>query len=154
MRVWDAATGAARLTLTGHRQMIWAVAYSPDGRFLASSSWDKTVKVWDAATGREVLTFRNHNHLVNGLAFSPDGRWLASVGSDAMVRVWDPATGEEHRVLKGHYLPVSSVAWLKDGRLLTGDSLGTLSLWDVESGERRQISARWAPRAGQGLDLR
>jgi WD40 repeat protein len=73
------------------------VAFSPDGRRLASASEDKTVRVWDAATGQQVLALRGHTGAVSCVAFSPDGRRLASASEDKTVRVWDAASGQEVR---------------------------------------------------------
>jgi WD40 repeat protein len=65
------------------------VAFSPDGRRLASASHDNTVRVWDTASGQEVLTLHGHGQEVQSVAFSPDGRFLASAGRDGTVRLWD-----------------------------------------------------------------
>jgi WD40 repeat protein len=70
-----------------------SVAYSPDGKRLASASWDQTVKVWDAQIGQETLTLKGHTGPVWGVAFSPDGKQLASAGDDCTVRVWDAGVG-------------------------------------------------------------
>ena len=73
------------------------MAYSPDGRRIASASGDGTVKVWDAATGQETLTLKGHTGGVYGVAYSPDGRRIASASCDQTVKVWDAGTGQESR---------------------------------------------------------
>ena len=78
MKVWDATSGQETLTLKGHTGRVTSVAFSPDGKRLASASLDQTVKVWDATSGQETLTLKGHTGWVWSVAFSPDGKRLAS----------------------------------------------------------------------------
>ena len=78
-----------RLTLTGHDGGLYEVAFSPDGRLLATASWDGTAGMWDPATGEHLRTLTGHDGAVAGVAFSPDGCLLATAGRDGTARVWD-----------------------------------------------------------------
>lgn len=79
-----------------------SVAFSADGRCIATSSFDRTAKVWDAGTGRELLTLTGHTAYLRGVAFSPDGQRILTGSDDRTAKVWDAGTGQEVLTLKGH----------------------------------------------------
>jgi WD40 repeat protein len=133
------------LVLKGHAGEVFAVAFSPDGKLLASSSL-KEVKVWDAANGRELLTFRGNNDKVYGLAFSPDGRRIASAsaaGTSPEIKLWEAATAKELLTLGGHAAPIYRLAFSPDGKRLASGSgasnrPGEVRIWDTTNG--RELS--------------
>lgn len=137
---WNRLGDTARLTLDGHTNWVYSVAFSPDGKQLASGSVDATVKVWDLANGRPTLTLKGHTDRVWSVAFSPDGKRLASGSVDALVKIWDVATGQELLTLKGHTGQVRSVVFGPDGKhLATGSLDNTIKFWDLASGQETMI---------------
>jgi WD40 repeat protein len=129
------------LTLSGHEHSVTAIAFSPNGKTLASASWDQTARLWDVATGKLLGTLKGHNKPVLSLAFSPDGKTLATGSLDFTIVLWSPSTGAQHKVLNGHKKQVNSLAFSPDGNLLASASHdSTVRLWDGRGMVVRQIT--------------
>jgi WD40 repeat protein len=119
-------------TLTGHRNAVTAVAFSPDGENLVSASQDQTIEVWWRKTGKRWYTLTGHTNWVTTLAFSPNGEMLASGSRDNTVEIWDMTKGKRWFTLIGHTDGVEKVAMSPDGNLLASASRDhTIKLWDL-----------------------
>jgi hypothetical protein len=135
VKVWNVASGQNVLTFKAYAECVSELAFSPDGRWLASAGGDGIVNVWNVPADKPVLTQRAHTGRVNAVCFSPDGKRLASGAEDRTVRVWEIAGGKALRELRGHRAAVTDLAFSPDGRLLlsTGRD-GQARLWDVATG--------------------
>ena len=115
---------------------VYSLAYSPDGKYLATGDSEGRVQIWNAVTGREILTFVGHSSFVNSVAWSGDGQTLASGSYDKTVKLWDVQSGDCVRTLEGHSSGVRSVAWSGDSlTLASGSDDKTVKLWNVQSGD-------------------
>ena len=113
---------------------VLAVAFSPNGKVLATGERDGRVRLWDVITGKELLTLRGHSNWVNSVAWSGDSQTLASGSDDNTVKLWNVQTGDCVRILEGHGNSVLSVAWNGD-TLASGSHDKTVKLWNVQSGK-------------------
>jgi WD40 repeat protein len=140
IRLWDAASGAAKQVLEGHEGSVNTVAFSPDGQTVASASRDKTIRLWDAASGAAKQVLEGHEGPVRTVAFSPDGQTVASASADKTIRLWDAASGAAKQVLEGHEGPVRTVAFSPDRQTVASASDDkTIRLWGAASGAAKQV---------------
>src|SRR5439155_5424789 len=112
----DFAAGCITRVLRGHTDSIFALAFSADGKRLASASVDRSARVWDVALGTCDLVLHGHADSICGVAFAPDGRRLATASFDTTGRIWSLETGQTEAILRGHTQAVRCLAWSPDGK--------------------------------------
>jgi len=138
VRLWDSLSGKPLRILEWQEDAVYTVAFSPDGRILATGSADKTILFWDLQTNGPLRTLEGHNGAVYSIAFSKDGKFLVSGSADKTVKIWNVHTGELIRTLEGHKDAVLSVDFSPNGKMIaSGSRDSTIQIWDSQTG--RQI---------------
>jgi WD40 repeat protein len=142
----DAQSGEKVFSFRPDIGMVYGLAYSPDGHYLALSGTEKRVQIWDTVTRREVWTLVGHQGAVTAVVFSPDGGTLASGDDGGRVILWDVGTGQQLRTIRAHVGAIYGLSYGKDRHRLATASLdvmdneqGGVKLWDTRSG--RQVLA-------------
>lgn len=127
---------AVGLKNVSHEDMVLSVSWAPNGKKIATASWDKTVAIWDAATRAQRVKMENPQGWITTVAWSPHGDEVAFGGYDQLVHIHSAATGEELTTLQGHTGWVQCVAWSPDGRYLASSGYdGMVLIWDREAGQ-------------------
>ena len=136
--VWDVGTGKVKFTISGHEQAITGITFSPNGRFIVTTSGDSTGRVWGNGDGRLISVLRGHTGSVSRAVFSLDGRFIVTASRDNTARVWDAQTFQSLATLRGHSLPVNGAAFSPDTKLLvTASDDKTARIWGFGLGPER-----------------
>lgn len=138
VQVWNVASQSRVAICRGHTLPIETVAWSPNGKYIASGSIDKTVQVWHATTASHVLTYSGHDNHKNlsstvvSVAWSPDSKHIASGGQDATVQVWDALSGKQIYTYHGHNANVYAALWSPNGQYIaSGGDDSTVRVWQA-----------------------
>lgn len=130
--------GTTLYTYRGHSDVVNDIAWSPDGKQIASASDDKTVQVWNATTGNNFFTYHGHSSKVHAIAWSPDGQYIASASNDnndKTVQVWNATTGNTIFIYQGHAYGVNDIAWSPNSKRVASASFdNTVQVWDATTG--------------------
>ena len=133
--VWEDPRRQSQLTLKGHTDNIIALAFTSNGKTLASGSDDKTIRLWDVSTGTQMSSLRSGK--VRALAFSIDGKILASIGNSVNIQLWDTATGSQLKSLIGQNGNVFVLVFSPDDNILaSGSRDGVIEMWDISTGRQ------------------
>merc|ERR1719424_72383 len=136
-KVWDTNTGEEMLTLEGHKNVVYAIAFNnPYGDKIVTGSFDKTARLWDSITGELYYTLRGHDKEIVCVGFNPQGNIIATGSTDNTAILWDVETGKQLAILEEHEAEIVSLHFNTDGdKLVTGSFDNTCRVWDVSQGQ-------------------
>jgi hypothetical protein len=140
LMLWEMATGTRIATVKGHKEVIEAIAFSDDGRLIATGSWDGTVRLWELASMKQLVCFSGHRGGILSLSFSPDGKRLASGGSDTTILVWDIARWATPKAHPAQPLTVDEFNTLWAILLQEDASVAYPALWKLVAAQETSVA--------------
>ncbi len=153
VRSWKTSDGTALRSFEGHTDAAYALAVSPDGKWIATGAYDQKIRLWEAATGKEIALLKGHNGAVNGLSFRADGKVLASASADRTVKLWSIPAGQRLDTLSQPTKEQTSVVFSADGKTLFaagGDN--RIRAWAISAaakeGTNKILTSRFAHEGG------
>jgi WD40 repeat protein len=141
-----------RYALVGHKGKVNSVAFSPDGKIIATGGHDSKIIFWATLTGEMVGSLEGHYRSIESIAFSPDGKLLAGGGFDQSFRIWNVETKSVLKRFTGHTDVVTSVAFSRDGKMIaSGSADKSIRIWSVESGETLKVMEGYTPKLVESI---
>jgi WD40 repeat protein len=120
-----------------HKDVVYRVAWSPDGKYIASTGYDGDVKIWEALSGRDLSAYHRHVGQVLALGWSPNGKLLASGGTNASLQIWEALSGRLVHTCSRSGTQIRSLSWSPDGKhLVSGGAKDKVHIWDVDTGQQ------------------
>ena len=143
--IWDLESRTRRHDLRGHADSVLGTALSPDGKTLATASYDRLIKLWDVTVGNEVRTLKEHTDAVYAVAFSPEGSTLASAAGDRTVKLWDVANGRRTATLSDAMAELYAVTFSPDGKsVLAGGVDRSIRAWEISGAGGKLVRSIFA----------
>lgn len=136
----DEEPSSSSKRLIGHSGSVYGLSFSPDNKYLLSSSEDKTVRLWSMDTYTSLVSYKGHNHPVWDVKFGPFGHYFASASQDQTARLWSCDHIYPLRIFAGHLSDVDTLSWHPNGTyLVTGSSDKTCRMWDINKGSSVRV---------------
>ncbi len=139
VKIVSTKTGEIQHKITKHTDWVTALAFSPNGQFLATADRNGGLSLWDPDTGQELFTLGGHKSAVTALSWRADSKLLASASEDGSVKLWEPKEGKQAKSWAAHGSGVLYVSYAQDGQLVTCGRDNAIALWDAKGGKERTL---------------
>jgi len=136
LNIWNIFKNQVVLTFQESHLSINELAWSPDGKYIASASQDWSIQIWNVGTRQKILTYFAHEEPVTAVAWSPNGKYIASGGYDQNVKIWDPTTGQTLLTYNVHKNWITSIVWSPNSSTIaSSDADGIVHIWNAKNGQ-------------------